>query len=123
MQLKILILDDEEDLRALLSSYLQKQGHVTRDTDDGTDALAMLRKERFDLALVDLQMPAMSGREFIDRLAALPRERRPKLIVASGQDVSTGLESDLVSSVLTKPFRLAEVASAISAAFLPPPRE
>jgi PAS domain S-box-containing protein len=123
VQLKILILDDEEDLRALLSSYLQKQGHVARDTDDGTDALAMLRKERFDLALVDLQMPAMSGREFIDRLAALPRDHRPKLIVVSGHDVPTSLESDLVSAVLTKPFRLAEVASAISAAFLHPHRE
>ena len=123
VQLKILILDDEEDLRALMSSYLTKQGHVTRDTDDGTDALNLLRKERFDLALVDLQMPAMSGLEFIERLAALPRDHRPKLIVASGQEVTQDLRSDLVSAVLTKPFRLAEVASAISTAILHPQRE
>ncbi len=123
LQLKILILDDEEDLRALLASYLQKQGHVTRDTDDGTDALAMLRKERFDLALVDLQMPAMSGREFMERVSALPREKRPKLIVISGQNVTETFDAAQVSGLLTKPFRLAEVAAAVSAAFLPPPRE
>jgi len=123
LQLKILILDDEEDLRALLASYLQKQGHVTRDTDDGTDALAMLRKERFDLALVDLQMPAMSGREFMERLTALPREKRPKLIVISGQSIPDAFDPAQVCGLLTKPFRLAEVAAAVSAAFLPPPRE
>ena len=123
VQLKILILDDEEDLRALLASYLQKQGHVTRDTDDGTDALAMLRKERFDLALVDLQMPAMSGREFMQHLEGLPRDRRPKLVVISGQNVNEAFDPAQVSGLLTKPFRLAEVANAISAAFLPPHRE
>ncbi len=123
VQLKILILDDEEDLRALLASYLQKQGHVTRDTDDGTDALAMLRQERFDLALVDLQMPAMSGREFMQRLEGLPRDRRPKLIVISGQSVSDAFDPARVSGLLTKPFRLNEVANAVSAAFLPPHQE
>lgn len=123
VQLKILILDDEEDLRALLASYLQKQGHVTRDTDDGTDALTMLRQERFDLALVDLQMPAMSGREFMQRLDGLPRDRRPKLIVISGQNVSEAFDPAQVSGLLTKPFRLTEVANAVSAAFLPPHRE
>ncbi len=119
VQLKILILDDEEDLRSLLSSYLNKQGHITRDTDDGAKALELLGSERFDLALVDLQMPAMSGKDFMERIKTLPPRNQPRLIVISGQEAN--LPENLVppSCILQKPFRLGEVSVAINRVFYP----
>ncbi len=120
MKLRVLILDDELDLRELLANYLHKQGHEVAHTDDGKEALQMLRKERYDVVLVDLQMPAMSGQEFIAQAAALPARQRPRVVVISGQDPVDPALREQASAVLLKPFRLTEIAHAISDAILKP---
>lgn len=116
MKLRVLVLDDELDLRELLANYLQKQGHTVDHTDNGQTALQMLHQQRYDVVLVDLQMPMMSGQEFIEQVAAFPERSRPRIVVISGQNPVELIDSQQIAAVLIKPFRLNEIAQAISTA-------
>lgn len=64
---RILIVDDDEGIRDLLSNFLPLEGYQVKAAADGPEALEFLREEPFDLALTDLKMPQMSGLEFISR--------------------------------------------------------
>ncbi|OPY88556.1 MAG: Virulence sensor protein BvgS precursor [Syntrophus sp. PtaU1.Bin208] len=120
MKLRVLVLDDEQDLRELLAAYLQKQGHAVDHTDSGQTALEMLRRQHYDVALVDLQMPMMNGQEFIAQALALPERLRPRVVVISGQNPVNLTEQEKVAAILFKPFRLSEIAQVISDAVFKP---
>jgi signal transduction histidine kinase len=70
---RILVVDDNTSNRDLLSRRLQRQGHVVLEAQDGASALALVEKEAFDLVLLDLMMPGISG---YDVLARLKRDAR-----------------------------------------------
>jgi serine phosphatase RsbU (regulator of sigma subunit) len=67
---RILIVDDTESNRDLLSRRLEKQGHVVAAVEGGAAALERLRAEPFDLVLLDIMMPDMNGYEVLERLKA-----------------------------------------------------
>ena len=69
---RILVVDDNESNRDLLSRRLQRQGHTVLQAEDGARALALVEKEALDLVLLDLMMPGISG---YDVLAQLKRDR------------------------------------------------
>ena len=60
---RILVVDDEPQLRRVLRSTLSTLGFVVADADTGEAALEMLREEKFDLILLDINMPGLSGLE------------------------------------------------------------
>jgi len=60
-QRRILVVDDEDDLRTLLSHVLATHGYEITSASDGEEAIAILRKNTFDVALLDIQMPNMNG--------------------------------------------------------------
>lgn len=73
----ILIVDDENDIRVVLRSLLELDGYRVTEAVDGQEALDLLLKSNFDLMILDLLMPRMSGEEVIqkldeDRLKAMP---------------------------------------------------
>ena len=74
---RILIVDDERGVRALCTDILQRGGYEAEAVDSAWAALDRIDAAHFDLALVDINMPAMSGIELCRRL----RERRPDLPV------------------------------------------
>src|SRR5437870_1740601 len=62
---KILLLDDEEQIRKVIALHLGKQGNVVITGKNGQEGLDLLARERFDLMLTDLRMPKVSGMELL----------------------------------------------------------
>jgi CheY-like chemotaxis protein len=79
MMKKILIVDDEEDIRLLVRDLLEEQGYKIKEAEDGKKCLKILDKEKFDLILLDFFMPGMSGREVADAIRNNPKTKSAKL--------------------------------------------
>jgi CheY-like chemotaxis protein len=71
--LRLLIVDDDEALRQLLARRFQRLGMSVAEAADGEEALAKAGNAAFDVALLDLHMPGMTGIELLGRLKALWR--------------------------------------------------
>lgn len=84
--LRFLVVDDNEDAADMLSLQLQRRGFVTRTRYSGDEALALCNDETFDVALVDLGMPAMDGWT----LARCLRRKMPGVLILA----VTGYGSD-----------------------------
>jgi DNA-binding response OmpR family regulator len=67
---KILVADDEEDIRNLVGFKLRRAGHEVIDAANGEEALAQAVAERFDLIILDWSMPVMTGLEACEALRA-----------------------------------------------------
>ncbi|CAH2031867.1 sigma-54-dependent transcriptional regulator [Trichlorobacter ammonificans] len=110
---RILVADDEESMRWVLSKALRKKGYTVELAADGNQALRMVREQSYDLAIVDIKMPGMTGLEFLDKA----RELRPDLLVvvmtaeASMKNAVEAMKRGAYDYI-TKPFDL-EVVDAI----------
>ena len=83
---KILIIDDDEDVRQALSIKLKTQGYSILEAADGNSGLQILTAELPDIVMVDVHMPGMDGFEFCERAAKL---KSKKTYPGNGYD-STG---------------------------------
>jgi len=70
MKARILVVEDEPQLRALLRLYLEREGHLVTDAGDGLTALAAFDAEPCDLVILDLMLPGMSGEMVLETLRA-----------------------------------------------------
>jgi class 3 adenylate cyclase len=80
---RLLVADDNKVNRLLLGRNLELQGHRVVQAEDGAAALGRLRQEPFDLVLLDMEMPEMSGFEVLERMQADPALRDIPVIVTS----------------------------------------
>ena len=80
---RLLVADDNKVNRLLLGRTLELQGHQVSSADNGRRALEMLRSERFDLLLLDLEMPEIDGFAVLEQLAADAELRDLPVIVTS----------------------------------------
>lgn len=80
----ILIVDDEEDVRAFLTGLLEDNEYATRVACDGDEALRMVQDVRPDLVTLDLQMPNETGTQFYRKFRKDPELRDIPIIVISG---------------------------------------
>lgn len=78
----ILIVDDENLVRSMTRTALERAGHRVAEAANGDEALALLERERFDLAVIDLIMPEKEGIETIAHIRRLPYGL--KIVAASG---------------------------------------
>ena len=81
---RILVVDDDKVTRHLVRSVLTRAGFSTSVAKDGTEALKLLRTRRFDLMVLDVWMPRMSGLDLLERLRA--RKTRPRVVVLTSDD-------------------------------------
>ncbi|MGC2125141.1 MAG: adenylate/guanylate cyclase domain-containing protein [Xanthobacteraceae bacterium] len=88
---RILIVDDTSAIRELLSRRLAREGHRIAQADNGASALARIAAEPFDLVLLDLMMPDISGYEVLTRLKTDLRYRDIPVIVISALDQIDGV--------------------------------
>lgn len=88
---RILLVDDEEEIRRLLTRRLMRRGYAVTTVSDGSQALAMLEQGSFHLAILDYMMPGMNGLE----LAAQCRLRYPslKILILTGSPIITEIET------------------------------
>jgi NO-binding membrane sensor protein with MHYT domain/signal transduction histidine kinase/ActR/RegA family two-component response regulator len=106
---KVLLVDDDQDLRFMISSALQLQGHQVIEACDGGAALAVLAGSRPDVAIVDFAMPGMNGAELARHLRDLFPEL-PVVFVSGYADVEAIQSAvDCSATILRKPFRVDEL--------------
>lgn len=110
---KILIIEDSADINNLIGEALKKAGYEYTQAFSGTEGLLCASAEQFDLAVMDLMMPGMSGEELLPKL----REKQNiPVIILSAKD---GLDSKLslfdagAEDYMTKPFEIAELIARI----------
>jgi CheY-like chemotaxis protein len=112
---KILVLDDDADVREFLSGVLKELGYQVQESGHAEDASERLQAFEPDLLVVDFAMPGMNGAEFV-RLA---RERQPDLHVlfVSGFSDSNALAQAVGQApLLRKPFKAIDLAAAVRSA-------
>ena len=112
---RALIADDDPAVRTLLTDFLEQQGFEVRTAQDGSSALALFHAESFDLILVDLQMPDLTGLE----VAAEIRRTAPHIPIALITGTAGALDPQAVmqagiNRTFPKPFRLEELSAWIS---------
>ena len=81
---KILIIDDEADVRRYLAALLKKHGYETLTASDGVEGLEVARRERPDLVTLDLMMPNQSGTDFYRNLVKDKELGETPVVVVSG---------------------------------------
>ncbi len=97
---RIVIADDEPDLRAVYAEILRREGHEVIEAQDGREALAAVAHYKPDLLVLDVWMPGLSGFEVLDRLRMDPRASSLKILLLSnlgdGDTVLEGYSSGAV---------------------------
>ena len=76
-QRRILLVDDEANVRTVFSDILKKESYLVKEAKDGPEAIKAIDEETFDLALVDLRMPNMDGIEVLENI----KKRKPEIPV------------------------------------------
>jgi DNA-binding NtrC family response regulator len=114
-KLRILFVDDEATIRDVMRIELPRMGHEVTICDDGQTAIAALEKHTFDVAIVDLRMPGISGWDVVSHLRAVAPET--EVIISTGhgnmEDAIQALRRG-VYDFLTKPTKLAAIASVLA---------
>jgi two-component system, NtrC family, nitrogen regulation response regulator NtrX len=81
---RILVVDDEPEIRHSLSGVLEDEGYVAEAVESGETCLEILRKQSFELVLLDIWMPGMDGMEVLTSIQEIPGPERPVVVVVSG---------------------------------------
>jgi two-component system, OmpR family, alkaline phosphatase synthesis response regulator PhoP len=106
-QKKILIADDEEDVKLIVQLFLESRGYSVVTAYDGLDAIAMAESENPDLILLDIMMPVIDGLEVARRLKNNEKTRHIPIIMLSAaqQDltIKKGMDAGAVG-YMVKPF-------------------
>jgi CheY-like chemotaxis protein len=114
----LLVVDDNEMNRDVLSRRLQRQGYTVAVAEDGRQALDMIKAQPFDLVLLDIMMPGMNGYQVLEHIKADDALRHIPVIMTSALDESEGITRCLemgAEDYLTKPFDMVVVKARVSA--------
>jgi CheY-like chemotaxis protein len=116
---RVLIVDDNDTNRRILELQVERWGMVARSTGSAAEALAWAQGERFDVALLDLNMPEMSGAEVALQFRTDLAEGAPKLLLLSSVGNRERLTDGLFESVLTKPVKQSQLYDVLVSALEP----
>jgi CheY-like chemotaxis protein len=108
---KILVVDDEPDLRFILRRIFEGTGHEVADASNGAEALECVGRSRPDLVVTDMMMPVMAGAELIHRLRADPATAQLPILAVTGDGQLAGA----ADAVLPKPYQPDQVLAAADA--------
>ncbi len=115
---RIMVVDDDKDIRRLVESILGKEGFVTVGAESGADALKKIQNSKPDLIILDLQLPDKDGFEVCKILRADPATRYIPVVFLTVQNLDSykiaGLEIG-ADDYITKPFNQTELIARIKA--------
>jgi CheY-like chemotaxis protein len=114
---RILVVDDDEAIRLLVTRLFRREGHDVSSAGDGEEAIEMLDTRHYDLVILDVMMPRKDGIAVAERIAASP-EPRPKVIImtAAVPSIVDRLPKTGVWTVISKPFNLEQILQEARAA-------
>jgi CheY-like chemotaxis protein len=116
-KVSVLVIENEKDVRLLLSDILTSGGHRVASASDGIEALQIFKKECFDLVLTDLGMPAMSGWEVASTIKKMAPDVIIVIITGWGSQLDhSELEKNGVDMVVSKPFRVDQILNLVQEA-------
>ena len=116
-KLKILVVDDDENIRSILNDILALDGHQVVEADSGNSAVEAFAPEKFDLVITDLGMPGMSGWE-VAKTVKEKDPNKPVILVSGwgGQIDKQRLKEFKIDFLLSKPFNIEEIRSVLAQA-------
>ena len=115
---KILVVDDDAEIRILATKALTQDGHTVTQASGGREALALIASQVPDLLVLDLLMPEQGGLEILGILRSLPATAALPVVVLTAMDdeVSTRAGFDLgATDYVTKPFSIPQLAARVRA--------
>lgn len=115
---RVLVVEDDHDVRVVISLMLCEAGYNVYEASDGLEAVDALKRRRYDAVLTDYHMPRMDGLELLDLATAMCPET--PVILASGDSLLTDKAGDSLLApayaVLEKPFDSSRLLHAIRCA-------
>jgi two-component system nitrogen regulation response regulator GlnG len=113
---KILVVDDEPKICAVLSAFLKTRGYQVVSTSSGQEAVTAMLCERPDVVLLDIRMPEMGGMELFQHIRVLDPKARIIMITGDG-DEERAKQFLAMGAVefIAKPFDLAHLDQAVAA--------
>ncbi|MCL5055047.1 MAG: response regulator [Firmicutes bacterium] len=117
---KILIVEDEDGIRAFVKAYLESEGFKVLEASNGKEGLDMVLKEIPDLIITDIMMPVMDGIEFFKEVRKLPEAKDLPVIMLTVKDEFNDIKYAYLLGVeeyITKPFDPSLLVSRIRQVF------
>ncbi|MBI2387988.1 MAG: response regulator [Deltaproteobacteria bacterium] len=114
---RVLVVDDEEDLRQVIGDLLDAEGYDVTTVGSGDEALRLARSNHYDVVTMDLRMPGLSGRDTLAALRHIDPATVP--IVVSGYatpDDATAVRELGAYEVLSKPFDVDQLVAVVGGA-------
>ena len=114
---QILIIDDEDNLRHMLSAMLSRQGYQVDSAENGAEGLQRLRERVYDFILCDIRMPGMDGKEFLAH-ALEEQVPSPVIMMSAYGSVDTAVECMKMGAYdfISKPFKKDEIVMVLKKA-------
>ena len=120
MARKILVVDDNEDIRTFVEISLKAKGYEIITACDGQEGWEVLQAQKPDLLIVDVNMPRMDGREVVRRVRADDALKGMPVIMLTGEDkdedILTGISGG-ADQYITKPFKIEGLLAGIKMMF------
>ena len=112
---RVLIADDDQSIRTLLSRIVRREGFDADSVSDGGQAIDKLREHPYSVILLDLMMPRVSGFETIEYLKQHPPAIKPVVLVITAYADQTfkRVDASIVAGVLRKPFEVDELGGIV----------
>ena len=110
---KVLIVEDDADLRRLLQHRLEHAGYAVEEAVTGEGALRLLSKEEYALVILDVHLPGISGWEVARRISENPRIAQTPILFASVAERDDAPSDLIVKGWLAKPFTSRSLEAAI----------
>jgi CheY-like chemotaxis protein len=114
---RVLVIDDEPDVRWLIRMSLERAGHEVLDAEDGLRGIALAMKQRPEIIVLDLMMPVMDGYGVLNELAKDPRTAAIPVVVLSAKAIPNEAGRAAAAGArrfLEKPFDPEELAAELA---------
>jgi DNA-binding response OmpR family regulator len=116
MKKRILVAEDDSNIRSGLLDALEAEGHESEGFPDGASALAAFRRDKWDLLLLDLMMPEKSGYEVAREVRATGSEVPILMLTAKSEEIDKVLGFEMgTDDYVTKPFSVRELLARVKA--------
>ena len=111
MEQQLLIVDDEENMRHMLSAFLRKHNYQTDMATNGADALKRIRDHLYDIVLCDIRMPEMDGMTFLKKMAEEQLTAATVIMMSAYGTIDDAIEAMKMGAYdyVSKPFKPDEI--------------
>lgn len=112
---RVLVVEDEDAIRVLLLTILQRRGFRVDSARNGVEALERCSRCHYAVVLLDIMMPLMDGYAFLTEMSRRPAAERPVIIAMTAGTPPRNVDPEIVAGTMRKPFNVALLVDTIDA--------